>query len=190
MLVLLAVCHSSSATPNTTTANSRDDTVRTMTDAAQALTTAHDTVGKQFATRRFGNIVVEPATDRYQVSFIELPRPGQDRKLSRSVVSIERRSGRVVDVTDLPLPADPYQALDIPDATITGKQAFDAAVAAIKGYETYDKEGRLTVELVAENYQVTFPLPAGQRQPRGADYAFQVWINSQTAKVTKILAAS
>ena len=171
--------------------DARDDTVQTMTEAARALLTAHDALDRRFPGRRFGNIVVEPTGDSYQVTLVDLPGvdPGK-QTVGSGVVTVDRRSGEVTATKDVAVAVVPYQTLDLPGPAISGRQAFDAALAAIKGYETYDKHGKLTVELVDRTYRVTFPLPAAQKQPRGADYAFQVWIDATDGRVIKILTAS
>lgn len=162
-----------------------------MTQATQALLTAYEAMQKEKPDRKIGNILVEPAGDHYRVLLIDLPKKGQGKDVPSGVrIVVDRESGAVTRVEEMVLQKTPYLTSEVPSAIISGRRAFELGLAALKGYESYGKEGKLTVELVGEIYRVTFPLPTRQNSGRSADYAFQVWINALTGEVIKILVAS
>jgi hypothetical protein len=183
-------CANVAPRPPEAPAPASDRTGQRMTQSTAALVTAHDALMARFPGRKVGNIVVEPAPETFRVSLVDLPVEGGPAAAGTVIVLVDRKSGEVREVAESRLPSMPDVSGRVPLATISGRQAFDSALVAIKGHETYDKEGKLTVELVAGAYQVTFPLAAANKQPRGADYAFQVWLDPLTAKVIKILVAS
>jgi hypothetical protein len=162
---------------------------RAMTTASAALATAHDAVVKASPGRRIGNITVDPVGENFEVVLIDLPVPGRP-DVGGSKATVNRRSGTVAAIAPATVPQSPYGAGDIKATAISGRQAFDSAVIALKGNENYDKEGRLTIEFVDQVYRVTFPLPPSQKVSRGPDYAFQVWVDAVTGQVVKVLVAS
>jgi hypothetical protein len=158
--------------------------------ASEALIIAFDTVNNKYPQYRIGNIVVKPAANHFIVKLYVLPKLEVElSKQNGYEVRVDRQSGKVIEIKKLTEPS-PYLASYVPGNIISGKQAFNAGLKAIKGSENFDKEGMLTVELVGDVYQVTFPLDSDQKLNRGPDYAFQVWINSITAEIVKILVAS
>jgi hypothetical protein len=77
------------------------------------------------------------------------------------------------------------------DNIISGGRALEIAHSTIKGYEHYDKTGKIVVELKGDRYYLTFPhgiakVP-GRLMP---DYAMQVCIDAKSGKVLEIKAVS
>lgn len=162
-----------------------------MITSTQALTAAHGAVIGQFPGRAIGNISVEPAGDHYHVRLLDLPRRGVPKRSTNGVqATIERDMGKITDIKEITLPKLPYVNAELPEATITGKEAFEKGFTALKGAQSYGKQGKLTVELIDQIYRVTFPLPRENANSRSADYAFQVWIHAQTGEVVKTFVAS
>lgn len=160
-----------------------------MTTASDALVTAYEAAVKENPRRRIGNITVDPAGENFEVVLIDLPEPGGSN-VSGSSLTVSRGAGTITAVKRITVALSPYGAGDINASTISGRQAFDSALTAVKGYETYDKEGRLTVEFAGQVYRVTFPLPPSQKVSRGPDYAFQVWVDVVSGQVVRVLVPS
>jgi hypothetical protein len=160
-----------------------------MAESTQALMSAADAVEERGLLRGVGNIVVEPTQRDYQVTVADLPGASKADEAPPGVrVVVDRRTGRVLEVQAGAPGTRPYA--DVPKgALISGREAFDIALAALGNFTNYGKEGRLTVELVGKVYQVTFPLP-NPPAGRGADYAAQVWVDAVSGRVVKVLVAS
>jgi hypothetical protein len=167
-------------------------------ETKEALNRAYQHALEQLKCGKIGNITAEPAGEVYLVEFRELPRPSSsdDFKAGRCIIKIHSESGAVVESRRVEMEKSPYADLTTQRAEeiLDGMKAYEASLAALKGYETYDKCGKLTIELRGPNganYAVTFPLkPEEMEDPRAADYAYQVIIDAETGAVTKILMAS
>ena len=73
------------------------------------------------------------------------------------------------------------------ESSISIAVAYDTAIAALQGFENYDKQGRLTIVLRRDHYEVTFPPIVTGPMSRGIDYAYQVWVDAATSRVVKVL---
>lgn len=139
-----------------------------------------------------GDIAVELVGDHFRVQIFAVITP--DRALDHLLeASVDAASGKVLKTEDkgrvAGLPersADPeWQSFQ------SARRAYDLALAAIRGFEDYDKQGRLTVQLRKNIYYVTFPLPPDEhRGSRAPDFAMQVWLDARTGAVIKKLVAS
>jgi hypothetical protein len=159
-----------------------------MTTASDALVTAYEAVVKENPRRRIGNITVDPTVENFEVVLIDLPE-ASGSNVGGSSVTVSRRAATITAVKRITVALSPYGGGEINATTISGRQAFDSALTALKGYENYDKEGRLTVEFAGQVYKVTFPLPPSQKVSRGPDYAYQVWVDVVSGQVVKVLVA-
>ena len=76
----------------------------------------------------------------------------------------------------------------VQNGVITRERALAIAHDAIKGYEHYDKSGKIEVELKEGTYCVTFPHGIPDKPGRFApDYAMQVVIDANSGEVVKAL---
>lgn len=158
--------------------------------SSKAVIIAFDTISIKYPDCRIGNIVVRATAHEYVVKMYALPISGSViMKQNCYEVKVDKLSGKITSIQRSE-EALPYQTNIISEKVISGKQAFEAALDAIKGFENYNKFGKLSIELVDSVYQVTFPLSDVPQSGRGADYAYQVWIDSITNQVVKILVAS
>ena len=142
-----------------------------------------------------GDIVVELKKEEYKVTFDFVIPNKKDDKWSDYVIEllIDAKSGEVLKLEDKGISAISKRIF--PDARwkkfISGKQAYDISLNAIKGYENYDMTGKLTIELKQDVYHVTFPIKKSAKSgSRSADYAKQIRVDAQSGEVLKILAAS
>lgn len=163
-----------------------------MLTSSQALEIAFSAT-KSFPDRdKPGDIVVELKSSVFQIRFFFAI--AQDRKLEHLVeVSVDSSSGRVLNTEDKGRVAglQGRSADQGWETFVSAKQAYDFALAAIKGFEDYDKQGALTVELRKDVYYVTFPLKRSEQMgARAPDFATQVWIDARSGKVLKRLVAS
>jgi hypothetical protein len=163
-----------------------------MLTSPQAFEIAHSALKSIPGSNGPGDIVAELTKSGYRVRFFFVV--ALDRKLDHLVeVSIDPESGKVLKTEDKGRVAGLEQrsAEEGWEKFLTGKEAFDHALDNLKGFENYDKQGVLTVELRKDVYYVTFPL---KRSPnmgsRVAGYATQVWIDARSGKLLKRLVAS
>lgn len=162
-----------------------------MIEARQALESALKISAQQLDRNTIANILVEPSELRYIVHLTPFG-PVDKPTVEGVVVEIEADSGAAAAVKATPAP-NPIMNLtqDLRKTKIfSGLHAYQAALNAIKGYEHYDKLGRLEIRLDTDHYKVTFPDPGARAGERSADYTYQVWIDVKTMKVIKILASS
>lgn len=162
-----------------------------MITAGKALLIASMVAAQQGAQAPWvGNVTVEPVGGIYRVLFVAMV-PSPAPAPSALLVIVERASGRVTKIENAPVTiASLTPPVSIPGAVIPATKAYETAVAALQGHENYDKEGRVTVQLKTDRYEVTFPLPSTQAGGRGPDYAYQIWVDPWSGAVTKILVAS
>ena len=132
-----------------TSPSQRKETAQHMTQATEALVTAHDALIRKYPGRRVGNIIVTRLTDGYRVLLIDLPaQPAGSRALKSVTVTVSRQSDTIGEFDEAEVAATPYRYSEGPGrGDFAGRQAFDRARAALEGHETFDKEGMLTVEL-------------------------------------------
>lgn len=158
--------------------------------SSEALIIAYDALSEQYPDRKMGNIIIKPIARFYTVKFYDLPKIELKVKKENGVeVKVDRHSGKVIQISEF-AESSPYSVQYVRDDLISGKQAFVAGLKALKGFENFNKEGEITVELVGDVYQVTFPPQQGEDAVLGVDYAFQVWVNSVTSEIVKILVPS
>ncbi|HUS92319.1 MAG TPA: hypothetical protein VM389_08605 [Phycisphaerae bacterium] len=169
-----------------------------MIQTSDALSRAWKHAARKLSCGKVGNFTVEPAGEVYQAAFVEMPMQDalEGVKVYQTTVQVQREKGKVGEAGRAAVPASPYGALTPSQAAglLDGMKAYELALAAIKGHETYDKFGPLTTQLVGEEqrtYEVTFPLmPEEAEDPRSADYAYRVVIDAKSGQVLKILVPS
>jgi hypothetical protein len=156
--------------------------------SSDALVIANDSVIRQYPGRKIGNITVRPVLHYYIVKMYDLPKLEEEEKKYNGIeVKIDRTVGKIIDLQNINEPSQ-YSTSYVPDSIIMGRKAFQVALDTLKGFENFDKEGKIIVELVGEIYKITFPLLAEQKDSRGADFFCQVSVNAITAEVVEILA--
>lgn len=163
-----------------------------MIESRQALDSAIKEISQRIDLDTIADIIVEPGETHYSVHLVPFI-PLDEEVVESLVVEIHNESGMVSTVKMLPAPNPTINiAEDIRNTNISsGLQAYQVALNAIKGYEHYDKFGRLKINLDKDRYIVTFPDPNARADGgRTADYTYQVWIDVKTLQVSKILAAS
>ena len=163
-----------------------------MIEARQALESALKISAQQLDWNTIANILVEPGELRYVVHLTPFG-PVDKPTVEGLVVEIEADSGSAAAVKVTPVPNPMMNLAPSLQKTkiISGPHAYQAALNAIKGYEHYDKLGRLEIRLDNDHYKVTFPDPSARTDGgRAADFTYQVWIDVITMKVIKILAGS
>jgi len=158
--------------------------------SSEALIIAYDAVSERYPDRKMGNIIIKPLARFYAVMLYDLPKIEVEMIKENGVeVKVDRHSGKVIEMREFAEPS-PYNVQYVRDDLISGKKAFVAGITALKGFENFNKEGKITVELVGDVYQVTFPSQQEEDAMLGVDYAFQVWVNSVTSEIVKILVPS
>lgn len=139
-----------------------------------------------------GDIVVELINSQFRVRFFFVI--AEDRQLDHLVeISVDPESGKVLKTEDKGRVAGLQErsAERGWEKFISGKTACDLAVTALQGFDHYDKQGRLSVELRKDIYYITFPLiRKGGTGSLGADYAVQVWVDARSGKILKGLVAA
>jgi hypothetical protein len=165
---------------------------KTMTSISshKALQIAYAAIADRPYSTRAGDIVVEQKHGQFGVTFVFLSDETRDVRGLDVAVS---DAGLVLAVSDISSlekwQTEPVSLLF--RSFISAKKAYDIALAALKGFEEYDKRGRLTVDLHGGVYFVTFPLLHTPMQgSRAADYAVQVQLDARTGEVLKTLVAS
>jgi hypothetical protein len=154
--------------------------------ASRALEIAHEAARGSRYHDAPGNLDLTPVDRAYRAVFTPGNfRPDDAAKNKGSlVVDIDAASGQVLGVKE-------RSGEDIAGGAgfMSAMRAYQIALAALQGFEGYDKMGRHTIELETDTYRVTFPLPATMRASRRPDYAMQVWVEGTTGRVLKVLAA-
>jgi hypothetical protein len=172
--------------------NGGDIEGKMMIEAKTALELALDAAAPRVDRRRVANILVDPGETSYVVHLAMIA-PAGEIMTDEFVIDVDGNSGVASNLRAVSS-QNPVRDLaeDLREAMIiSGVEAHQAALAAIKGYEHYDRFGRLEVRLHSDHYRVTFPDPASRSSDaRGADYSYQVWVAATTGEVTRILAAS
>ena len=169
-----------------------------MIQTSDALSFAWKHATRRLNCGKVGNVTVEPAGEIYEAVFAEMPIHDALKgvKVYQTTVQVQREKGKIGGAGRAAAPTSPYGELTASQAAelLDGMKAYELALAAIKGHETYDKFGQLTTQLVGEKewtYEVTFPLkPEEAEDPRCADYAYQVVIDAKSGQVLKILVPS
>ncbi len=163
-----------------------------MITSLKALDIGYSALRKSPDLDKPGDIVVELVKSEYRVRFFSVI--SEDRSLDHlSEAFVDSESGKVLKVEDKGRVAGLQGRSADHDwsAFLSSKRACDLSVAALHGFESYDKHGRFTVELRKDVYYVTFPLAnrakLGSRAP---DFATQVHIDARSGKVLKVLVAS
>jgi hypothetical protein len=163
-----------------------------MLTSPQALEVGYSALKNQPDHDKPGDIVVELRGTAYRVRFFFVV--SGDRKLDHLIeVLVDAQSGMALKTEDKGRVAglEGRSADKGWEKFLSSKQAYDLAVGAMKGFEGYDKQGRLTTELRKDIYYVTFPVrPPKQPGSEGADYAMQVLIDARSGKVLELLIAS
>lgn len=142
------------------------------------------------AARSVADIIVEPGADRYTVTLTYFG-AFEEQMTSGLVFAVDRQTGVVLETENVTL-KNPFSAMEADFRgvkLISGFQAYESAIEAIRGYERQDKTGRTTVVLLSTRYEVTLP-EASELDARSADYAYQIWIDPRSGEVLKILVAS
>jgi hypothetical protein len=163
-----------------------------MISASQAILLAYE---QAYLPRRFrvevGNIAAIPEPGCYRVELISLPETARTTmNLATTTVIVDSNTGKILSARSSPTKQSPYSKLETAARSISGVKALEAALLAIRGYEHYDKMGKLTIELKGDHFHVTFPAQSRSNSVRGPDYAYLIWVNAKTAKVEKILVPS
>ncbi len=163
-----------------------------MIETIQALKIAFKHVGGEIEPSGISDIIVDPVDANYVVNLVELA--SKDKPLVNSFeIIVNAGNGEVLNketkLVDNPIHKVAHENRD--KIIISGIDAYNRAINVIKGYEHYDKFGRLEIYLDANHYKVTFAdvsakIP-GVRRP---DYAYQIWINLLTKEVMKTLVGS
>ena len=163
-----------------------------MIETGLAIMIAYQAVSQQGHYVKGGyNIFAEPLADHIEVRFVDSSPSGQTEKLLPGFAVQIDAAGKITSLQAGTFKASPYASMADSNKAISGINAYEAALAALKGHENYGKKGKLSVELAGDVYRVTFPLPE-QLKPgqRGPDYAYQIWVDALTGKIVKILIAS
>jgi hypothetical protein len=170
---------------------------KNMITSNHALEIAYCAIKDHLCYDKPGDIEVELKEDKYQVTISCILPDKADEKWKNHVVQVfvEAESQNVLTVQDAG--AEPLDD-EGPDEEkwkdfMSPKRAHEIALNAIKGFENYDKRGKLLIKLEEDKtkYYVTFPLilsPASGS--RRADYAIQVRIDPISGNVLKKLVAS
>jgi hypothetical protein len=160
-----------------------------MIASPQALDLGYAALANLSEREKSGDIVVELVRPVYRVRFFFVI--SENRQLDHLVeVSLDPDSGRVIKSEDKGKVAglEGRSAESGWEKFLSAKRAFDLAVAANKGFQTFDKNGRLTVLLHKDIYCVTFPvIPPRQPGSEGADFAVQVSISARSGEVLERL---
>jgi hypothetical protein len=163
-----------------------------MLTSPQALEIAYSAIKGSAEREKPGDIVVEFIQSKYRVRFFFVVSSERllDHLLEVSVDPESRLAGKVEDkgrVAGL----QQRSAEGGWETFLSGKRAFDLSVEALKGFDNYDKQGKLSIELRKSTYYVTFPVPHNEQpQPLAAAYAVQIWVDARSGKVLKVLVAS
>lgn len=164
-----------------------------MITASQALLIALAAAVHHVGTPFVGSALVLPKDGLFEVVLIEAQRCDAGRhEPAKALVVIDKSSGAVVSVIDGK--SDPRRFDEVPEVTLAGQlpaaEALEKAVAALQGLDGYAPDGRLTVILKSDHYEVTFPQPPRPAGSLGGDFAYQIWIDAKSGATTKALAAS
>jgi hypothetical protein len=163
-----------------------------MLTSPQALEIAYSAIKDLPEHEKPGDIVVDVIQSNYRVRFFFVV--SGDRLLDHLLeVFVDPESRRAAKVEDKGRVAGLQErsADDSWETFLSAKRAYDLSVAALHGFDHYDKQGRLSVELRKSTYYVTFPLPRNeQSEPLVASYAVQIWVDARSGKVLKVLVAS
>jgi len=165
--------------------------VNGVASSQQALEAAYAAILDRPFSSQPGDIRVDPKNGDFEVTFLFLV--GADSPLAHILKIRASASGKVSILSeegplDIPRGAPPGEGWH---TYISARRAYHLALEAIKGFENYDKSGRLTIELARGVYRVTFPLPRrSDAGPLSADYAIQIQLDAVSGKVLKKLVAS
>jgi hypothetical protein len=193
-MLLAALCCPPRATTSQTLASSTaiNGAGHPMLTSPQALEIGYSALKSIPGRDSPGDIVAELTKSTYRVRFFFVI--ALDRKLDHLVeVSIDPDSGNVLKTEDKGQVAGLQErsAQEGWEKFLSGKQAYDLAVASLQGFENYDKQGPLTVELRKDVYYITFPLKRTPKMgSRVSAYATQVWIDARSGKLLKRLVAA
>lgn len=160
-------------------------------DHAAALEHAARYASETMGARRIGDILIEPSAAGYSIRLIELPAP--DQPVYTFHMEVDGQTGTPRDQSRAHTETYPYDAAT---ATLAGtllgaRDAHQAALNAVTGYEHFDDKGTVSVVLLNGDYVVTLPLPAEQRSgTRGGDFAYRIWVDGMTGEIIKILTSS
>lgn len=166
--------------------------VTNMIEAKTALSSTLKEIQQKLNPNSIVNIIVEPHDTYYSVHLIPLS-PIDKRSSESLIVTVDAESGAVTN-TKITSSSNPRFTLKKElqqNNIISGIEAYRIALTAIKGFEHYDKFGRLEIHLDGDHYKVTFPDPSARDgDGRAADFTYQVWIDIKTKAVIKILTSS
>jgi len=162
-----------------------------MIDAKHALELALQFASGEIDTNKITDIIVESADSRYTVTLVGLITV--DKSFVDALkIDINADNGKVLNREKVNID-NPMQKIAKnlrQKKIISGVEAYKEAINAIKGYEHYDKFGRLEIRLDIDHYKITFPEVDTKDGGRTADFTYQVWIDFLSKKVVKILAPS
>lgn len=156
-----------------------------MPNAHQALEIACQSV----KSHRAGDIHLVKVDGQFEVTFafiIEAPRR-KDYVIYVVVDAVRNAVLKGADKGQLPA-THGRSAGDGWESFITARKAYDIAFTSLAGFNEYDPQGPLSVELWDDVYRVTFPAYT-QAGARGPDYAMQIHVSARTGKVVKTLVA-
>jgi len=161
-----------------------------MITAGQALMIALAASVQQLGQQPAGNAFVELRDAIYWVSLIPATSaaPGAPKSGEAVLVKVDHDTG---DAAAPGVAADGRRPERSPDvSSISIAAAYDHAIAALRGFDNYDKQARLSVVLRNDHYEVTFPPIVTAPVSRGIDYAYQVWVDAASGGIVKILVPS